>query len=262
MSSSGAQNRRSFYRQPMYVRVDLRVAGIRIPIPSTLVDISAGGCQLHARTMLQPHVACEFNLPRDAMPPLRIVGILRKVSYTASDRTFRYAVEFEGLNEETREQLARLIVDEQRRAIAITKRGGEDPARATPPRLQELRAHRRVEVNIPIRYSVGSHGAVQEAIALDVSTGGLRMLCDQVLRQEWEIVVRFTPPNDVLKTVRSRSGSQRPFHEIRITAKSLPGVKQTRGRYMHSLVWVHPDPTVTEEIDRFVEAARLLSLRR
>lgn len=264
MAGPAAPNRRSFYRQPMYVRIDLRVTGVRIPIPSTLVDISAGGCQVHARTMLKPHLAVEFDLPRSGMPPLRLTGKLRKVTYTAADRTFRYAVEFESLSEATRDDLARFIHEEQRRAISQT-RGHLDEEKPKPStRLQELRAHRRVEVNIPVRYTVGESGASFEGIAVDVSTGGVRILIDRVLRQEWDVLLRFTPPSDVLRAMHARAGGgvQKPFTELKLTARPLPGVKQSRGRYIQSLIWVNPDPHMTEEIHRFVEAVQASTLRK
>lgn len=262
--ASAAPNRRSFYRQPMYVRIDLRVAGVRIPIPATLVDISAGGCQIHARTMLKPHLAVEFDLPRNGMPPLRLAGILRKVTYTAGDRTFRYAVEFDARGEGTRDELARFIHEEQRRAISQTRGHHDDDKPKPSTRLQELRAHHRVEVNIPVRYTVNTSGGIFEGVAVDVSTGGVRIISDRVLRQEWDVSLRFTPPSDVLRALHARSGgsTQKPFDELRLVARPLPGVKQTRGRYMQSLVWVNPDPQMTEEIRRFVEAVRASALRK
>ncbi len=254
-------NRRSFYRQPMYLRIDVRVSGVRIPVPATLVDISAGGCQIHARTMLKPHLSVEFDLPRAGMAPLRLGGKLRKVTYTASDRTFRYAVEFDAVDDLTRDDLARFIHEEQRRSLSSSRRGAEDERPKPPTRLQELRAHQRVEVNIPVTYSIGTTPRLLEGVAVDVSTGGLRLISDRVLRQEWDVNIRFTLPNDVLRVLHPRAGAQRPFSELRLTARPLPGVKQTRGRYMQSLVWVNPDPHVTDEIHRFIEAAQFTSLR-
>ncbi len=261
-ASPTTNNRRSFYRQPMYLRVDVRVAGIRIPVPATLVDISAGGCQIHARTMIKPHVAIEFDLPRSGVPPLRLSGKLRKVTYTASDRTFRYAVEFESLGDSTRDDLAKFIHEEQRRALSVSRRGTEEERPKPSTRLQELRAHRRVEVNLPVTYTIGTTPGTNEGVAVDVSTGGLRLISDRVLRQEWDITIRFTLPNDVLRILHSRSGAQRPFSELRLVARPLPGVKQTRGRYMQSLVWVNPDPQTTDEIHRFVEANTLAGRTR
>lgn len=247
----------------MFTRVDLRAEGLRIPVPSTLVDISGGGCQLHARTMLKPHIAVEFDLPRQAAAPLRLSGELVKVSYTANDRTFRYGVDFGTLTDVTRDELSRFIAMEQRKSIALTKRGETAEIRSGRPplRIQELRSAQRVEVNFPVKYSLSTGPQNYEGIAIDVSTGGMRMLSEQVLRQEWTVTLRIAFPSDALRLARAARGERShtliPFREIKVTARPLPGIKQTRGKYMQSLVWVNPDPLATNEISRFVDATRL-----
>ncbi len=259
-------NRRSYYRHPMYARVDLRAEGMRIPVPATLVDISASGCQVHARTMLRAHMAAEFDLPRPGMAPLRLAGMLQKVTYTASDRTFRYGIDFDKVSDETRDELARFIALEQRRSLAAARRGDtEDPTE--PPkagaRMQELRAGKRVEVNIPVKYTVlgASTTMNYEGIAVDVSTGGMRIISDHVLRQEWEVALRIVFPSDALRAARAARGERShtllPFREIKVSARPLGGVKHSRGRYIQSLVWVNPDPMATHEISRFVDAIQL-----
>jgi c-di-GMP-binding flagellar brake protein YcgR len=249
----------------MYLRINLRVSGMRVPIPATLIDLSGGGGMVQSRTMIKPHVSVEFDLPREGGPHLRLAGKIRKVTYSAADRTFRYAVEFETLSEDSREALLRFIIHEQRRTLSLTRRGQE--ARPTiSTRIQEQRAHRRIELNMPIRYTLSEGATAGSAIAIDVSTGGMRIITEQVLRQEWVVSVRFTLPNDVLRAVQAVKGSSHragaPFQEMRIQAQALPGVKQTRGRYIQSLIWINPDPADTQEIDRFVQAAQLASLRR
>ena len=262
MGSRQPYNRRLFYRQAMYLRINLRVSGMRVPVPATLIDLSGGGGMVQSRTMLKPHVPVEFDLPRDGHPHLRIAGKIRKVTYSASDRTFRYAVEFDTLADEIREDLLRFIIDEQRRTISLTRRGEDKPHIST--RIHEQRAHRRIELNMAIRYTVTDGGSF-EAIAIDVSTGGMRIITEQVLRQEWVVSVRFTLPSEVLRAVQHVKGARRsiaPFQELRMQARALPGIKQSRGRYVQSLAWVHPDPASTEEIDRFVQAAQLATLRK
>jgi hypothetical protein len=69
-----------FFRQPMYLRINLRVSGVRAPVPATLIDLSGGGGMITARTMLRPQVAVEFDLPREGQPHLRLPGKVRKVS--------------------------------------------------------------------------------------------------------------------------------------------------------------------------------------
>ena len=246
----------------MYTRIDLRAEGVRIPVPGTLVDISAGGCQVHARTMLKAHLAVEFNLPRQGGPPLRLHGHLCKVNYHAADRTFRYGIDFERMSEHDKEELARFIHDEQRRALALKNNGGvEEPKPAKVQRIQELRAAKRVEVNIPVKYTVQNSAQNFEGVVIDVSTGGMRILSDQVLRQEWNVQLRLVFPSDALRAARAARGERShtllPFREIKVEARPLPGVKQTRGRYMQSLMWVNPDPLATHEISRFVDAIQI-----
>ena len=261
-------NRRLYYRQPMYARIDLRVSGIRVPIPATLIDVSGGGCQIHARTMLKRQQLVDFELPRAGEAALRLNGTIKKVAYAPQDRTFRYSVEFDELAEQSRDELLRFIADEQRRAISSAKAEIDTPVaplRKRLVRLQELRSAYRVEVNVPVQYSVGDAMTVHDGTATDVSTGGMRLILDQVLRQEWIVTARFTLPNDALKAfaqLRTSGERMRPFSEMRLQARPLPGVRQLRGRYVQSLAFLNPDATVTEDIARFVQIAKLIALGR
>ena len=257
-------NRRVFYRQPMYLRINLRVSGVRAPVPATLVDLSGGGGMVTARTMLKTQLPVEFDLPRDGLPHLRLPGKIRKVSYSPSDRTFKYAVEFDTLDHDAREALLRFIIDEQRRTISIARRGDGAHTKPKLSRLQEQRAHLRIDVNIPVRISIVDVPGMMEAVAIDVSTGGARILIDHVLRQEWVVTLRFTFPNEVLKAQHARPEGRTaaPFQELRVNARALPGIKKSRNKYIQSLVWVNPDPKITEEISRFVQAAQLAALRK
>ena len=250
-----ASDRRHAFRQPMTLHIDLRVSGIRAPVSATLVDLSGGGGMVSARTVLRVGTAVEFDLPRDGQPPLRLPGKLRKVTFMPDERAFKYAVEFENLDEETREALHRFVVLTQRRELAVTRRGTElssKPSHAA----QEQRAHRRIDVEVPVRIAIVDVPGFMEATLIDVSTGGVRILIQHVLRQEWVVTLRFTLPHEMLK------GDSAPFKEIKINARALPGIKQLRGKYIQSLAWVHPDPMITAEINRFVQAAHLTALRR
>ena len=250
-----ASNRRLFYRLPMYLRINLRVSGLRAPVAATLVDLSGGGGMVTARPMLKTNVAVEFDLPRDGAPLLRLSGRIRKVTFMPADRAFNYAVEFDTLGDEEREALLRFIIEEQRRTISIAKVGHDASKPKISTRMQEQRAHRRIDVNGPVRISVVDAPNSIEAVAIDVSTGGARVLIEQVLRQEWELTLRFTLP-------KANSLTGGPSQEIRVSARALPGVKQSRGKYIQSLIWVHPDPRVTDEIHRFVKAAQMAAARR
>ncbi|MEO9264594.1 MAG: PilZ domain-containing protein [Candidatus Baltobacteraceae bacterium] len=265
-----SSNRRLYYRQPMYLRIDLRVSGIRVPVPCTLVDISGGGCQVHSRMMLKPRTAVEYDLTRPGLSTLRVSGTIKKVTYAPENRTFQYTVEFNTLDAQTRDQLLKFVVDEQRRGLKRMRANPEvapENARHMPmTRIQELRGSLRVEVNFPVRYTIDDSLAAFEATAIDVSTGGARLILDQVLRQEWKITLRFTLPNDALKALQQARGSSaqtmRPFSELRLTGRPLAGVKQSRGGFVQSLVFVSPDAEALDELGRFVATTRLTTLRR
>jgi c-di-GMP-binding flagellar brake protein YcgR len=262
-----SSNRRLFYRQPMFVRIDVRAAGLRTPVPATLVDLSAGGCRVEARTMLRPQTAVEFDLPRPHKATLRLPGTLRKVTYIPGERLFRYAIEFDALGGGEREELMRFISEEQRRMLAGKRPGSADgfPSAEPHPRLQMVRSDFRVEINLPVRYVVGEGTGPFNATAIDVSAGGIRVITDRVLRQEWVVRLSFTLPSDVLRLLQQVRGAEfagaHPFGEVRVTCRPLAGVRQSRGRYVQSLAFVNPDPEATREINRFVEAARLAKVR-
>jgi c-di-GMP-binding flagellar brake protein YcgR len=244
-------NRRRHFRQSMYVRVDLRVASRGAAVPATLIDLSGGGCRVEARTMLRPRVAVEFELPRPGAPALPLTGILRKGLYLPRERTFHYAIEFDGLDAAVREALSRFVAEEQRRAIA--GRGTPEMPelqRPTGPRLHARRAHPRIEINTPVRYTIGEVSAARNATAVDVGCGGIRLITGQVLRPEWNVRISMTLP-----------ASEREAGEIRVTCRPLAGVRQSRGQYIQSLAFVDPDPDVTRRIQNFVENSRLTRLR-
>ena len=262
-------NRRLYYRQPMYLRINLRIAGVRVAVPATLIDISGGGCQIHARTMVKPRAGIEFELPRAGQSDLRITGIIKKVTYAPEDRIFRYSIQFETLEAQVRDELLRFVIEEQRRAISGTKVQTEIaavPVRKLSTRLRELRTAYRVEINVAVKYSIGDSPAMQHGTAIDLSTGGLRLILDQVLRQEWLVTLRFTLPNETLKALAQSRGnsapSMRPFNELKLVARPLPGVKELRGRYVQSLTFINPEAAQTDEISRFVQAARLTAIRK
>jgi c-di-GMP-binding flagellar brake protein YcgR len=256
MPSSVDSNRRLFYRQPMYLRIDLRAAGVRAPVPGTLIDLSAGGCRIEARTLLRPQIAVEFDLQRPGRATLRLPGMLRKVAYAPYERLFRYAVEFDVLSDADRDELIRYISKEQRRTIAGGRRNDVLDVRemlGSATRIQALRADARVEINVPARYTIGESTGPYSATAVDIGTGGIRIIADQVLRQEWTVRMSFALPDIAL---------EKPFAEIRVGCRPLAGVKHSRGRFIQSLRFVHPDPEFTREIKRFVDLSRLARLRR
>lgn len=229
-------NRRLFYRHRVNLHITLRVSGMRAPVQATLLDLSGGGGLIETKSALPAPAAVEFDLPREGAPHLRLPGRIQKATFLPAGRRFKYAVEFDALDEDVRETLLRFISFEQRRTLR-PEDGRRPPV---PPRSLEQRAHRRRNANLPARIAIKDVIAPIDATLLDVSTGGARLQIEQVLRQEWDLTLRF---------------SLRGEREIKLRARVLPGVKQQRGRYIQSVVWVDPDPLATRAIDTFVRIA-------
>jgi len=257
-SQNGSGNRRTYYRQPIYSTIHLRIQGVRAPILATLVDISGGGCLINTRTMLQERYPVQFDLGNGTEARLTLTGRIRKARYTRSDHTFHYGIEFSFLNEVEREELLRFISQEQRRTL--TGRVESTIRAASFPR--ELRSNHRVDTSFPVHCNVSglSHPFVVDAV--DISAGGMRVLTSRILRQEWAIELRFTLPNDVLRKVRQFAGGNiakgHPFNEMIVTGQALPGLTPSNAQFVQRLTFYRPNPHTISELQRFVNAVRLL----
>jgi len=242
-------DKRAYYRQPMHAPIHLRVADVREALPATLVNISGGGCQIDAAVLLQTHLPMRFSLPRPGLGDLVLTGTINKIRHTKHDHTYHYGIAFEIAGEDEREELSRFISEEQLRALEGTHASAAAP-RSTK-RLLEQRSCVRTVASFPVRYTVPEQPDVTyEALALDLSTGGMRIITDRILRREWNINVNISLPNDGLRTAA-------PFMPLSLLASPLPGIRNSRGRYVHSLSFRNPSAAAIDEISRFIRANEL-----
>ena len=233
----------------MYTPIHFRVTGVRETLPATLVNISGGGCQIDAAVLVQTRLPVRFNLPRPGMTDLTLTGKIRRIRHTKHDRTYHYGIAFEIVDETERDELLRFIGEEQLRALKGTRASVSPPP--PPKRLLEQRSCVRTVASFPVRYTVPEQPDVTyEALALDLSTGGMRIVTDRILRREWNIGVKISLPNDVLRTAV-------PFAPLSLLASPLPGIRNSRGRYVHSLSFRNPSAAAIDEILRFIRANEL-----
>jgi len=246
--AADAQNKRAYYRQPMHVPIHLRVTGVREALPATLVNISGGGCQIDAAVLVQTRLPVRFNLARPGRTDLVLTGTIRRIRHTKHDPAYHYGVAFEIADESEHDELLRFIGEEQLRAL----KGARAPE-APPPRkrLLEQRSCVRTVASFPVRYTVPEQpGVVYEGLALDLSTGGMRIVTDRILRREWRINVKISLPNEGLRATV-------PFEPLSLLASPLPGIRNSRGRYVHSLSFRNPSAAAIDEILRFIRANEL-----
>ncbi len=238
-------DKRRYYRQPMRTPVRLQVAGAPDALPATLVNISGGGCLVDAAGSLSARLPVRFNLPRPGLADLALTGTLTKVRRAKHDPVYHYGIAFE-ITESEREELVRFINEEQVRALHGTRADPGPPS--LPKRLLEQRSSSRTVASFPIRYTLPDRPDVAyEALALDVSTGGMRIVTDRILRREWCINITLSLPGEGL-------GAEAP---IALLATPLPGIRNSRGRYVHSLSFRSPSAVAVDEILRFIQANEL-----
>lgn len=239
----------AYCRRPMHAPIHVRMAGVRETLPAMLVNISADGCRIDAAVLVQTRLPLRFNLPRPGLTDLVLTGTIKKTRHTKHDRTYHYGIAFEIAGEAEREELSRFISEEQLRALEGTR------ASAAPPRprkrLLEQRSSVRTVASFPVHYTVPEQPDVTyEALALDLSTGGMRIVTDRILRHKWNINVNISFPND-------EPGTAVPFMPLSLLASPLPGIRNSRGHYVHSLSFRNPSAAAIDEILRFIRANEL-----
>ncbi|MFN2527397.1 MAG: PilZ domain-containing protein [Candidatus Baltobacteraceae bacterium] len=285
-------NKRNFFRVPLKIKIDVN-AGLPVMIPAVLMDISGGGCQIVSRILVEAGAPVAYNLRRgDGKPDLRLCGVIGSRRYSEAEHLYRYGVRFEGLNDADREALLQQITALERRLIMHRRRETEavQAAKKTPhPKTVERAAGKkksasqargafRVAWPFQMTFKIPKIPGVHRATSLDISAGGMRIATDMILRSEWVLEVTFTMPAQVLEILEhsepaaispffSRSTApkkvvkQRPFAPITVHCVVVPGVQESRGRYVQGIAFKDADHLMKEEITRFVHAAQLSKRR-
>jgi hypothetical protein len=268
-----AKSRKSF-RLVANIAIEVDVPTIAVPVPAMLADLSEGGCQIASRVKIATGHSLEFSLRLENKSPLRLRGIVRSVKERPETRAYYYGVQFDRLRPAEQDAIYQFVVDKQRKELQ------QRPVAPSPGGPQTKgRAAYRAQRNFPVRYAVVGTPGSNPATALDLSRGGSRVAFDGELREDRELVLRFTLPSDVLAvlTRHEATGSQsvfghaggatkevkaRPFEEMQIHAKVLPGAERIKGKFIYRLVFQRSTPYFEEEIERFVHAAQLTELHK
>lgn len=254
------------------IAIEIDVPTITVPVPAMLADLSEGGCQIASRVKIATGNSLEFNLRLDGKPALRLRGVIRSTKERPETRSYYYGVQFDRLRPAEQDAIYQFVVDKQRKELQ------QRPAPLQAAAQTKGRAAYRAQRNFAVRYAVVGTPGSSPATALDVSRGGSRVAFDGELREDRELLLRFTLPSDVLgvlthheqrgsQSVFGRSGTTkevkaRPFEEMQIHAKVLPGAERIKGRFIYRLVFQRPTPYFEEEIERFVHAAQLTELHK
>ena len=158
-------------------------------------------------------------------------------------------------------------------ATAESDRRAEPKAASTNKR-QAFRA----EVEFPVYYEIVGRPGERRAMANDLSSGGLRVLLDEDLIREQEVLLHFTLPSDFLEFFKEyKEVSEdtpfgprkkrvpkppRKFSEMHVRAKSLiVFFNLPRALFVHGMQFVDISEGASDEIQRFNHYWQLNQLR-
>jgi c-di-GMP-binding flagellar brake protein YcgR len=284
-------NKRNFFRVPLRLKIEVN-AGLPVMLPALLMDISGGGCQIASRISVESGQRVNYNLRRgEGKADLSLSGVIRAKRYAEAEHVYFYGVKFEGLKESDHEALLAEITALERRII-MHKRGETEAQTAKQTPLSKValtaagkksaaqaRGAFRVAWPFPMTFKIPGIPGVHRATSLDISAGGMRIATDLILRREWILELTFTMPAQVLdvlahseavpasqlfgarSTETKKVVKQRPFPPITLHCTVVPGVQESRGRYVQGIAFKDADHLMKEEITRFVHAAQLSKRR-
>ena len=210
-------------RLRLALAVEATVAGFPQPVRVTIIDLSIGGCRLRAGSILLTGSEIRFNLPTGGRA-IPVVGKIRHNAGGPAD-SLEYGVEFAKLAPQDGAALDRFLEEEHaKNAVAESAI--------------------RVETEFDVTCSTPGKKDEINALALDLSRGGMRLAFEKRIAEGSVLNMRFALPN---------GEASRP---LQLRGKVVHATQQFR-EFHHSVVFVDLPPAIGEEIERFVRALRL-----
>ncbi|MDE2482676.1 MAG: PilZ domain-containing protein [bacterium] len=271
-------NQRRYYRQSIELPIAIEVSGLPAPVYGTLINISETGCRLRSLILIERDRDVNFEIKaRPGAPAMPLKGRVVTRATPPSGGGYEYGVNFSRMTSTERAALAREIHEMQRRE-ALTRAESKAPAKPAPiaKSAKQRRGSVRTMVAFAVRYRVpGKPSIVAEAN--DISTGGLRLMCQEPIPLGTQVELRFSLPSHVLavfppagarteitpfgpRSVRIPD-NRRPFEEMTIAGRVVSRFQPTRGREVFGVQFTDIDGYQREEIARFTHAVQLARLR-
>ncbi|MBV8722269.1 MAG: PilZ domain-containing protein [Candidatus Eremiobacteraeota bacterium] len=268
-------NQRRSYRQSIELPIAVSVRGLPAPVYGTLINISESGCRLRSLILLDRNRLIEFELTRPGSQGIKLRGRVLSRATPQSDAGYEYGVAFEELSAAQSDLLAREIAEMQRRA-AGARIAAREAAKYVAGGGKQRRTSVRTLYSVPVRYRpVNRSAAMGEAN--DLSAGGLRLLCPDVLAIGSELEIRFTLPSAVLTVYPAAEqrfeitpfgqrrvhvpDNRRAFEEMAVRGRILARYESEQSREVYGVAFTDIDGYQREEIARFTHAVQLSRLR-
>ncbi len=253
----------------------MSVDGLPAPVYATLVNISETGCRVRSLILIDRHRTVEFQLRRQGPAPLILRGaVMSRATPSGGGGGYEYGISFNGMPQSERNALSQEILEMQRREAAARAQRNAEVKQAVVPNAQRRRSV-RTTFSFPVRYRFGKTSSPAEAS--DISTGGLRLMCQDDVPLGTEVEIRFRLPAAVLdifppsqerteitpfgpRTIRLPD-NRRPFAEMLLRGRVVSRFAPWRGREVYGVQFTDIDGYHREEIARFTHAVQLQKLR-
>jgi c-di-GMP-binding flagellar brake protein YcgR len=155
-------------------------------------------------------------------------------------------------------------------------KGRKAPVRATIT--EQQRRSYRASVEFPTLYVVEGRTGTRTAVANDLSTGGLRLIGDEDFAGDSTLEIRFTLPNDLVRSVQlekeivdtTRRGRSKkkimvppePFRAMTLRGKVVIAFFNVKRRkFAHGIQFIDIDDRSREELQRFIHVWQIRLLR-
>lgn len=143
---------------------------------------------------------------------------------------------------------------------------------------EQQRRSYRASVEFPVVYTLARRDGSRNAVANDLSAGGLRLVGDEDFPNESLLTVRFTLPNELIRgvqlekeivemTARGRVTRKimvppEPFREMELQGKVVIAFLNVRRRkFLHGVQFLEVEERTKEELQRFIHVWQIRLLR-
>jgi hypothetical protein len=255
------------------VPVKLRIRGIQEPVQATLLHIAVAGCRLRSWMLMERGSGVSFDWRLSDGKLLELNGVVAaRYAPRNGGVGFEYAVALEPLPHADADALSR-------EAAMLARQTAS--ARSYDTSLVDISQFTgyRVPDDFVLNYrGEDARITVKIARACDVTGNGLRIRCDEPLRGDQILMLQFTLPEHVLGVHKGKDDElvvgpfgyrrvprkylRRPFAELKLKARVLGSVKDSRRRDAYEVQFLEVDGMAREELARYIHASQLATLKR
>lgn len=255
------------------VPVKLCLRGVAEQVQATLLHIAVSGCRLRCWMLMERGTALSFEWRLADGKLLQISGVVAARYQPRNGGVgFEYAVALEPLAERDADALAKEAAMLQRRTSS---------ARSYDTSLVDISQFTgyRVPGDFSVTYRISDPRiGAKPAHACDVTGNGLRLRCDERLRDGQELALQFRLPDGVLDVHKGKDDElvtgplgyrrvprkylRRPFVDLKLRARVAGIAKDSKGRDAYEMQFLDVDGLAREELARYIHASQLARLKR